>query len=320
MTVLEHLADLLHTLVREDPRRVILGEDVREGGMLGLTRPIAADETLRERLLGLPLSSTGGLAHATGLALGGARPIVVLDGCQRLLEGAAALREAAELPWRSAGTRTVPLCVLVPIGAGFGFGADGGDAALGLLARLPGVRVNTLGRAHEVGARLRQAADFLGGEDPTVLLMPRQVLLQDVEDGAWIDEPSTDDDVRWLRDGAQATIFAWGEAVGPALEAVETSGVDAGVVELGRLVPTEAASLAEAARRTGKIVIVHAGARGFGLGAELAALFSDQAIFHLDAPVLRVTGADGPIDPRNEATMVPTVPQIARALAEVVSP
>ena len=74
ITVLETLSNTVAELMREDPRRVVLGEDVTDGGMLGLTRAAADDEALAPRLLGLPLQSAAGIAHAAGLALAAPDP------------------------------------------------------------------------------------------------------------------------------------------------------------------------------------------------------------------------------------------------------
>src|SRR5690606_1153658 len=129
--LLEHLARTLTTLLREDERRIVLGEDVADGGLLGLTREAAADPKLATRLVGAPLSPVTALAQAAGAALGGSRPIVVLPSATSLVEGLAGLREAALLGWRL-GT-PVPLLVLTPCGPGFGLGGDAADAIETLL-------------------------------------------------------------------------------------------------------------------------------------------------------------------------------------------
>ena len=103
MNALTALADTCADLLREDEARVMLGEDVRDGGMLGLSRVAAQDEQLRARLLPTPLTNHGIFAHAAGLALGGKKPIVALPSAGALLEGLAALRELAALSWRSGG-------------------------------------------------------------------------------------------------------------------------------------------------------------------------------------------------------------------------
>ena len=86
MNALVALSETCAQLLREDPTRVMLGEDVLDGGMLGLSRIAAQDEKLREQLLATPLTNNGIFAHAAGLALGGRKPILALPSAGSLLE------------------------------------------------------------------------------------------------------------------------------------------------------------------------------------------------------------------------------------------
>jgi len=316
--LLEHLARTLTTLLREDERRIVLGEDVADGGLLGLTREAAADPKLATRLVGAPLSPVTALAQAAGAALGGSRPIVVLPSATSLVEGLAGLREAALLGWRL-GT-PVPLLVLTPCGPGFGLGGDAADAIETLLTTVPGLRTVILGRRHDAPALLRAAASFTAGEGPTVVLLPRTLLLAELapEDvagelglpfGAAVP----------LRHGTRATVFTWGECVEACERAIEESGHDVTLVQLQTLAPLPRDAVIELARATGRIVIVHRGPRAHGVGAELAATFADEAILTLDAPVVRVTGEDGPFHPPQESAAIPDLASIRAAIEHVVT-
>ena len=136
-----------------------------------------------------------------------------------------------------------------------------------------------------------------------------------------------------LREGERATVFAWGEALEPALAAAEACAkqgdISVNVVEIGCLAPLDEQLLVELANATGKIVIAHAGPRRGGIGAELAALFAERSILHLDAPIIRVTGelagelVDEPADPvlfagHEEHLASPSAAAIARAITHVV--
>lgn len=320
MNVLEHLRVTLTELLREDEQRVFLGEDVVDGGMLGLSRDAAADEGLRARLLATPLTPTTALAHAAGLALGGARPIVLLGSAFALVEGIAALREAALLPWRTGNSRTVPMLVIAPCGPGFGLGADAVEAPEALLSRIPELRVFCVGQADEAAATLRAAAEFWHGEHPTVLLVPRSILLREVDPTSAPRELSRAFGAPQLvRAGAAATVFAWGQSVDVALAAVAESGLDVGVVNVEALAPLDRDGLLEHAKSSGKIVIAHHGPREHGLGAELAALFAEEAILYLDAPVTRVTGADAPLRHDAEEHAAPSVERVTQAIVRAVN-
>lgn len=320
MSTLERLSTIVAELLRDDVRRVLLGEDVRQGGMLGLSRAAMRDPSLGLRVLATPLTPAACLAHATGLALAGRRPIVLLPSATALLEGYAALRELGRVAATSAGERSAPVLIVAPTGPGFGLGGDGADSPDGAVAAISGLRVAILGDACEAGAMLRAAADFEDGEAPTVLLLPRALLLREVEDGEVVEELGRPlCAARCVREGASATVFAWGAAVDVACAAVEQSGHDAAVIELGGLSPLDVEAVVAAAAKTGKLVIAHAGGLSFGPGSELAALLADRAILHLDAPIVRVTGRDGPLSRADEMSGLPSVAAIADAIHQVVT-
>lgn len=319
MNVLERLSPIVADLLRDDVRRVLLGEDVRQGGMLGLSRAAMTDPTLGLRVIGTPLTPAASVAHAMGLALAGRRPVLLVPSASVLLEGYAALRELGRVASTSGGERSAPVAIVAPTGPGFGLGGDGADSAEGAIVGIPGLRVAILGDAREAGAMLRSAINFEDGEAPTVLLLPRPLLLREVDDGEFAESLGRPlCSARRVREGAAATVFAWGAAVDLAYAAAETSGHDAAVVELSGLSPLDVEAAVEAAS-CGKVVIAHAGSLAFGPGAELAAILADRAILRLDAPILRVAGRDGPHDFRGEAAGLPSVDAIAAAIHKVVT-
>ena len=319
MNVLERLSEVVAELLRDDLRRVLLGEDVRDGGMLGLSRAAMQDPGLGLRVLATPLTPTANLAHATGLALAGRRPIVLLGSASALLEGYAGLRELGRIGATAGGERAAPVLIVAPTGPGFGLGGDGADSPEAAIAAVPGLRVVVLGDPAEAPASLRAAASFDGGEAPTVLLLPRAMILRELEAHefkAQLGRPLGA--ARVVRTGSAATVFAIGAAIDVAFTAVDVSGVDVAIVEISGLAPLDEAGVLAAATG-GKLVVAHAGGRAHGVGAELAALLADRAILHLDAPVLRVTGGDGPFTGRDEFAGLPSVEAIAAAITRVAT-
>ncbi|MBK7824626.1 transketolase C-terminal domain-containing protein [Nannocystis sp.] len=317
--VVDVLAEVVAELLRDDLRRVLLGEDVRDGGMLGLSRAAMRDPALGLRVLATPLTPATNLAHATGLALAGRRPIVLLNSATALLEGYAALRELGRVGATANGERAAPVLIVAPTGPGFGLGGDGADSPDAAIAAVPGLRVVVLGDASEAPASLRAAASFDGGEAPTVLLLPRALILRELEAHeykAQLGRPLGS--ARVVRPGAAATVFAVGATLDAAFAAVEASGVDAAIVEVSGLAPIDETGVLAAAT-SGKLVVTHAGGRSHGAGAELVALLADRAILHLDAPVLRVTGDDGPFTGRDEFAGLPSVAAIAAAITRVAT-
>lgn len=325
MSALQPLARLIAELLREDDRRVLLGEDVRSGGMLGLSRVALEDAQLRARLLGSPLTGVAHVAHAGGLALAGLRPIVLLSSAGALLEALPAVRELGRLAWRSGNQHAAPVLFVAPNGPGFGLGGEAAESVEATLATIPGVEVWSAGRVEDLCGYLRSAADLEGASGPRVLLLPRSVIVRDLLTDVDLATPLEREPTALLREGRDATVFCWGEALLPTLAAADACArqepaIEVGVVEVGKLAPLDEARLVELARATGKIVIVHAGCRGGGIAAELAALFADQAILQLDAPITCVSGSreSSLVTGHDEARQSPTAAAIVEAILHVV--
>jgi pyruvate dehydrogenase E1 component beta subunit len=100
-----------------------------------------------------------------------------------------------------------------------------------------------------------------------------------------------------LREGADVTLVSYPKTVGHCLQAAEAlaaRGVSAEVIDLRTLKPLDEATVLASARKTGRLIVVHEAGRLCGMGAEIAALVSEQAFDALRAPVLRLTGPDAP--------------------------
>jgi pyruvate/2-oxoglutarate/acetoin dehydrogenase E1 component len=156
-----------------------------------------------------------------------------------------------------------------------------------------------------------------------VLLLPRSVVVRDLLGDVDLAAPLGREPTAPLREGRDATVFCWGEALLPTLAAADACArqeppIEVGVVEVGKLAPLDESRLVELARATGKIVIVHAGSRSGGIAAELAALFADQAILQLDAPITRLASLASLVTAHDEPQHSPTAAAIVEAILHVV--
>ncbi|MCA9680764.1 MAG: hypothetical protein KC457_01105 [Myxococcales bacterium] len=123
------------------------------------------------------------------------------------------------------------------------------------------------------------------------------------------------------RPGADVTVVTWGQGVPVALDAAalaEKEGIDAEVIDLRTLRPLDDAAVIESVKKTNRCALVYHGWPYGGVGAELAALFAERAILHLDAPILRVTGEAALLAGHDEAAACPSAQAIAQAIVDVV--
>ena len=105
-----------------------------------------------------------------------------------------------------------------------------------------------------------------------------------------------------------------------AAEVLASEGCEATVIDVATLKPLDTATLLAAVQNTGRVVIVHEAAATAGFGAEIAARIAAEGLFHLSAPVLRVTGYDTVMPlPRMEHLYMPNVEKILTAARSTVA-
>jgi pyruvate dehydrogenase E1 component beta subunit len=107
-----------------------------------------------------------------------------------------------------------------------------------------------------------------------------------------------------------------------AAEELAESRIEATVVDPRTLKPLDEATILERVRATGRALLVQEAPRTAGFTAEISARIAESdTLYHLLAPVRRLSGLDAPIpyNPDLEKASVPQVPDIvqaARALME----
>ena len=97
-------------------------------------------------------------------------------------------------------------------------------------------------------------------------------------------------------------------------------GVQAEVIDPRTLRPLDLDTILASVRKTNRCVIVEEGWPHGGVGANLAALIGEQAFDDLDAPVMRVTGADVPMPYTKplEDLAYPHEPQVVHAALAIL--
>jgi pyruvate dehydrogenase E1 component beta subunit len=113
-----------------------------------------------------------------------------------------------------------------------------------------------------------------------------------------------------LRDGDQITVIALASMVGPALAAADElseQGISVEVIDLRSVSPLDLETIVNSTKKTSRLIVVHEAVRQSGIGAEIAALVQEHALYHLDCPMLRIAAPFAPIPagPSREAAFVP---------------
>jgi 2-oxoisovalerate dehydrogenase E1 component beta subunit len=305
------LADAL----KEDETVLIFGEDVGTlGGVFRVTDGLAA-RFGEERVFDTPLSESGIVGTAIGMAMNGLRPVVEMQfdafaypAFEQVTSHLAKLRN------RTRGLVGLPVVIRIPYGGGIGGVEHHCDSSEVYYTHTAGLRVVTPGLPGDAYALLRQAIEC---PDPVIFLEPKRRYWS--RETAALDHggPALDRAVV-RRPGDDVTLIAYGGTLQTALDAAGAAAAEGRrveVVDLRSLSPFDDETVTASVRRTGRAVVVHEASRFCGYGAEVAARVTEQCFHYLEAPVRRVAGFDIPYPPPHfEEYHLPSVNRILDAI------
>ncbi len=317
MNLVQAINSALRAALQEDETVLLIGEDIGSlGGVFRVTQGLR-EEFGADRVLDTPLSETGILGTAIGMALHGLRPVSEIQFADFIYPGFDQLvSEAAKYRYRTAGEFHVPMVVRTPYGGGIRGGQYHSQSPEALFIHTPGLKVVCPSNPYDAKGLLLEA---IRDEDPVVFFEPKRVyraVKMDVP-GASYTLPLGEAKV--VRLGEQVTCLAWGAMLYEAFTAAEEAakeGVEVEVIDLRTLWPLDIDTIVSSVKKTGRLVIVHEAPRTCGFGSELVASITERAFLHLEAPPLRVTGWDTPFPLTHEREYLPLAHRIVPALLE----
>ncbi len=332
MTMVEAVRSALDVCMERDSSVIVLGEDVGYfGGVFRCTQGLQAKYGA-SRCFDTPVSESGIVGAAVGMAAYGLRPCVEIQFADYMYPAYDQItQEAARIRHRSNGDFTCPLVVRMPTGGGIFGGQTHSQSPEALFTHVAGLQVIVPSNPLDAKGLLIAAIE---NPDPVIFLEPKR-LYNGPFDGhhdrpvtPWSKHPKGEvpaghytvpiGRAAVVREGAAVTVLAYGTMVHVALAAVEETGVDAEVLDLRTLLPLDLDAIVASVGKTGRCVVVHEATLTSGFGAELAALVQEHCFFHLEAPVARVTGWDTPYPHAQEWDYFPGPGRVGRALLDTL--
>ncbi|MGG7442579.1 alpha-ketoacid dehydrogenase subunit beta [Zafaria sp. J156] len=308
------LADVLE----EDPRALVLGEDVgRLGGVFRITDGLQ-ERFGEERVFDTPLAESGILGMSVGLAMAGYRPIpeVQFDGFTYPAVNQI-VTQIARMNFRTRGALPMPITLRMPSFGGIHSPELHSESLEWLFAHVAGLKVVSPSNPHQAYHLMRHAATR---PDPVIFMEPKSRYWQ--KDAVDFDEPGPLEGSVVARPGRHLTLVAWGGMVARCLQVAELAaedGIDVEVLDLRWLKPIDADGLAASVSKTRRAVVVHEAPRAAGLGAEVAQTITEACFGTLKAPVERVTGFDVPFPSGSlEAEYMPNIDRILYGIQRVL--
>jgi len=330
--MVQAIRDALDVMLARDERVVTFGQDVGYfGGVFrcseGLQKKYGAS-----RCFDTPISETGIVGIAVGMAAYGLRPVAELQFADYMYPAYDQIvSEAARLRYRSAGEFTSPLVIRMPCGGGIYGAQTHSQSPEALFTHVCGLKTVIPSTPGDAKGLLISAIE---DDDPVIFLEPKRLYngpfnghhdqpivpwsksgLGELPEG-YYKIPIGKAAIR--RSGNELTILAYGTMVHVAETAAAEVNLDAEIIDLRTLIPLDIETICASVTKTGRLVIVHEGTRTSGFGAELAAEIQERCFYHLETPIQRVTGWDTPYPHAQEWSYFPGPDRIGRALVKAM--
>ncbi len=320
-TVREALRDAMAEEMRRDDGVYLMGEEVAEyQGAYKVSQGLL-DEFGSKRVIDTPITEHGFTGVGVGAAFGGLRPIVEFMTFNFAMQAMDhIINSAAKTLYMAGGQMGCPIVFRGANGAASRVGAQHSQCYASWYAHIPGLKVVAPWSAVDAKGLLKAAI-----RDPNpVIVLENEILYGQSFDGV-----PTDSDwalpigkAKIEREGSDVTIIAYSLMVGRALEAADKlaeEGISAEVINLRSLRPLDTETIVNSVKKTNRIVSVEEGWPVAGMGSEIAAICMEQAFDWLDAPVVRVCGADVPMPyaANLEALTIPQAKNVVEAAKSV---
>jgi 2-oxoisovalerate dehydrogenase E1 component beta subunit len=333
MSMVQALNSAMDVMLARDPKVLIFGEDVGfYGGVFRVTDGLQKKHGER-RVFDTPIAEGGMLAVAVGMGAYGLRPVVEIQFADYIYPATDQLiSEAARIRYRSAGEFAAPITVRAPCGGGIFGGQTHSQSVEAIFTHVCGLKTVMPSNPYDAKGLLISAIE---DDDPVVFFEPKR-LYNGPFDGRpdrpaipWARHRASDVPEEYytvplgqaaiVRPGSAVTVLAYGTMVHVALAAAEEAGADAEVIDLRSLLPLDLDTIVASVRKTGRCVIAHEATRTCGYGAELSALVQEECFYHLEAPIVRVTGYDTPYPHALEWAYFPGPQRVAAGIRQALT-
>lgn len=328
MTMIEAIRDAHDIVMARDERVVVYGEDVGYfGGVFRCTAGLQAKYGT-SRCFDTPINESGLVGVGVGMAAYGLRPVIEIQFADYVYPAYDQIvSEVARLRHRSAGDFTCPMVIRMPTGGGIFGGQTHSQSPEAVFTHVSGLKVVVPSNPQDAKGLLIAAVE---DPDPVIFLEPKR-LYNGPFDGhhdqpvvAWKTHDLGKVDAGYYtheigkaalrRTGDAVTVLAYGTMVHVAEAAANETGIDAEIIDLRTLLPLDSDMIVSSVKKTGRCVIVHEATRMSGYGAELSAQVQETCFYHLEAPIIRVTGWDTPYPHAQEWAYFPGPDRVSAAL------
>lgn len=298
MTYIQAITTALREELARDEKVFILGEDVgKKGGVFRATDGLY-DQFGEDRVLDTPLAESAIAGVAIGAAMYGLRPIAEMQFADFIMPAVNQIvSEAARIRYRSNNDWSCPITIRAPYGGSGHGGLYHSQSVEALFANQPGLKIVIPSTPYDAKGLLKAA---IRDNDPVLFFEHKKayrLLKGEVPEDDYV-LPIGKAHVK--REGADITIITYGICIHYAMEAAEklaAEGIEAHILDLRTVYPLDQEGIIEAAKHTGKVLLITDDNKEGSIIGEVAAIIAENCLFDLDAPIKRLAAPDVPAMP-----------------------
>lgn len=292
MRFIDAVSDGLREAMRAHDQLVIMGQDVAEyGGVFKITEGFV-EEFGKQRVRNTPLCESAILSAGLGYSIKGGKSVIEMQFADFVTSGFNAIvNNLAKSHYRWAQNSDV--VVRMPTGAGVGAGPFHSQSNESWFLHTPGLKIAFPAFPADAKGLLIAAI-----EDPNpVMFFEHKALYRSVQE----EVPEGYYNIEFgkanlLKEGNDVTIVTYGMGVHWALDTLKNHPeISVDLIDLRTLVPLDTETIYKSVKKTGKVIILHECTYTGGIGAEIAALITENCFESLDAPVMRCASLDTPV-------------------------
>ncbi|WP_088035711.1 alpha-ketoacid dehydrogenase subunit beta [Evansella clarkii] len=284
--------------MERDENVFVLGEDVgKRGGVFRATNGLY-EQFGEERVIDTPLAESAIAGVGIGAAMYGMRPVAEMQFADFIMPAVNQIvSEAAKIRYRSNNDWTCPITIRAPYGGGVHGALYHSQSVEALFANVPGLKIVMPSTPYDVKGLLKAS---IRSEDPVLFFEHKRayrLIKGEVPDEDYT-LPIGKADVK--REGEDITVITYGLCVHFAMQAAENlakEGYEAHILDLRTVYPLDKEAIIEAAKKTGKVLLVTEDNKEGSIMSEVAAIIAENCLFDLDSPIQRLAGPDVPSMP-----------------------
>ena len=294
ITFLQAINQALHQEMEADDTVFMLGQDIGVlGGAFKATEGLF-DKFGRDRVIDTPMCEYAFSGLANGAALMGLRPIVEFQFADFISTGFDPIVQfAATHHYRQ--NNPLPIVFRAPWGGGSYAGPFHSQCPEAWFAHTAGLKVVIPSNPYDAKGLLISA---IRDPNPVIFFEPKY-LYRSQSGEVPLDAYTVNlGSANVSHTGDDISIITYGAMVPEAITAAKTlnkSNISCEVIDLRTISPLDSPTILDSVKKTGKVLILHEARKTVGIGAEIAAIVSENAFEYLDAPIKRVTAPDTPV-------------------------